>query len=155
MTIETDAKNFGRIFLGRELAVVDEYHAALIRAAQEGVRILRSVLPIDQGDLRKETHLEMEGASPVIVEDQPYAAAQEVGTRPFTPPLDPLIAWARRQAPNIGLDAQDDDEIEQFARAVQAKIAAVGITAKWSTRDAMPKLEAVLMAELSKLRRAG
>ncbi len=119
--------------------------AANVEAAAAGQRIVRAHVPVDTGELRRQTRAEVTGATTgtvaEIVEDTPYAAAQEAGTRPFTPPLGPLIEWAKRQAPNLGLD---EHEVYPFARAVQMKIAREGIKAKWHTRDAQPELGKVL-----------
>lgn len=127
------------------------YDRAILSAAMIGVRVLRSVVPLDTGKLRRETRLVFYGrafgASGVlceIIEDTPYAAAQEAGTRPFKPSLRALHAWASRQAPNLGLDASDPRAIWAFAKAVQKSIERNGIRAKWHTRDALPKLRRVL-----------
>lgn len=83
----------------------------IVAAAKVGQRVVRSTEPVDTGKLRRETVVEEfpEGfASSVvakIVVTSPYAAAEEAGTRPFTPPFEAILAWAMRQAPNIGFGA--------------------------------------------------
>lgn len=136
---------------------IKEDHAKFMReiayahavAAQKGVRVIRARAPVDTGTLRRSIDVEVTGAVrglvALISDDTPYAAAQEAGTRPFTPPIGPLIDWATRQAPNLGLD---DDAIEAFAYGVQKAIAARGIRARWFTRDAQPELGMILEQEL-------
>lgn len=132
--------------------------AANVEAAVAGQRIVRAHVPVDTGELRRQTRAEATGATmgvvAEIVEDTPYAAAQEAGTRPFTPPLGPLIEWAKRQATNLGLD---EGEVYPFAKAVQLRIAREGMRAKWHTRDAQPELgkvlERYLRIQLSRLYR--
>jgi hypothetical protein len=153
MTVECTPQNFKALFTSGEYARLARYDRAIISAAMMGVRVLRARVPLDRGGLRRETKERMHPRAPgqsgllvEIVEDQPYAAAQEVGTRPFWAPFAPLLAWATRQAPNLGLSGEP--AIYAFARAVQKKIATRGITAKWHTLHALPELRRILGATL-------
>jgi hypothetical protein len=154
MTIHTTPRTHAAEFLRREREWLDSYTAAVIEAALIGERILRSRVPVDQGELRRETQAFVNRSGAIgaqstvaeIVEDTPYAAAQEAGTRPFTPSIAALLAWAKRQAPNLGLA---DDEVYGFAKAVQRSIMAHGIRAKWHTRDSLPDIRAALMTMLA------
>ncbi len=95
----------------------------IIAAAQIGQRVVRSVEPVDTGRLRRETivrEFPNGFAASVVAEiaiTSPYAAAQEVGTRPFTPPFQAILAWAMRQAPNLGLGGA-----QRAARAAEGDI---------------------------------
>jgi len=55
--------------------------------------VVRSI-PRAFGELAESTHVE-DGAPgrSAVISDAPHAAAVEVGSRPHTPPLAPLIAW--------------------------------------------------------------
>jgi hypothetical protein len=142
---------FARAFQAKELARFGEYDLAVMQAAAAGARAIRSRVPVDQGELRRSTVLKVHGKPPGrsgvlvdIVEDTPYAAAQEFGSRPFMPPFEPLYEWAKRQAPNLGLNTADDEAIVAFVEAVRWSIKHHGIKAKWHTRDALPQLRRLL-----------
>lgn len=140
MTITVDAKNFGKVFREHELGRIDSVRAGIAAAATAGERVIRSVVPVDQGELRRETTTEIHSEGPLvaeIIENTPYAAAQEAGTRPFTPPFDAILAWALRH----GMSRRD-------AGRVWSSIRKNGIRAKWHTRDAQPKLRRILAAFL-------
>lgn len=152
---------FAKAFKAGELARFSEYDVAVMQAAAAGARVIRSRVPVDQGGLRKATKLRVlakrpgtSGALIDIVEDAPYAAAQEYGTRPFMPPFEPLYEWAKRQAPNLGLATADEDAILAFVEAVRWSIYHHGIKAKWHTRDALPALRRLLRVFLKRAARA-
>jgi hypothetical protein len=121
---------------------------AIISAALVGTRIQRSVVPIDTGRLRRETRLVYRygegGVLCEIVENTPYAGPMETGTRPFKPPLRPLFEWAKRQAPNLGIDPADKRALFRVAKGVQKAIMVHGLKARWHTRDSLPDLREVL-----------
>lgn len=149
--VVTNANDFARVFKDIETRRYKRLDHAVVVAAMIATRIIRSTVPIDQGGLRRETKLVYHGKSfgtsgllCEIVYFQPYAAAQEAGTRPFKPPLRPLFDWAYRQAPNLGLNREDKSEIFAFAKGVQKAIMTHGIRAKWFERDSLPTRRRVL-----------
>jgi len=87
--------------------------------------------PEDRGQL-SQTSVPPEWRGDVLVwgYTQPYAEAQEKGTRPFTPPLRPLKEWAGRVLGDEGL-----------GYAVQQKIAREGIQPKHFVRDGKDRQE--------------
>lgn len=136
-----DPRELGRLLLEDQERLRAEVHDAIVDAAQVATRLIRSRVPIDTGELRRSVHVTETAGGAEVVYDAPYAAAEEAGTRPFWPPLAPLLAWAKRQAPNLGLD---EGAVYGFAKAVQKKIAREGIKAKWFERDSLPDRRRVL-----------
>ena len=66
------------------------------KAAREGRNfVARETVPEAFGELRKALHVVDTRTGAVIVADAPHAAAVEVGSRPHTPPLAPLVAWVK------------------------------------------------------------
>jgi len=157
--VVSSPRDLARVFKANEQARFKRLNKAVIAAAMVGTRILRSVVPIDTGRLRRETKLVYHGGAGgilcEIVENTPYAAAMEVGTRPMLVPLRPLFAWAKRQAPNLGIDPNDKSAVFRFAKGVQKAIAAHGIKARWHTRDSLPELRRVLGAMLVRALKPG
>jgi hypothetical protein len=67
---------------------------ALRKTARQGRNFTaRETVPKAFGELRDSIHVVDTTTGANIVCDAPYAAAVEVGSRPHTPPLGPLIAW--------------------------------------------------------------
>lgn len=68
---------------------------AVRRAAKATVPGVIKNMPVAFGGLKGSVHLEAGGDTASVVADAPHAAAVEVGSRPHTPPLAPLVAWVR------------------------------------------------------------
>lgn len=110
---------------------------------------------VDRGTLRNsvETRTTAKGTITVAI-TAPHAPYIEDGTRPFWPPLQPLIDWVRRK----GL-ADGEGEVVSIARAVQHTIATRGIQPRHYMRKAFARFKAdkvmarTVGAELRKLAR--
>lgn len=133
-------------FLAR---MVPDVTRALVRGLRAGALILQRTVVIeigqtsprpavDTGELRNSVQYVQRPDGAAVTVDAPHAAAIENGTRPFTPPLQPLIDWVRRKgigrmegpAPRRGRrrwrSAQEASVINT-ARAIQMTIAKRGI----------------------------
>lgn len=103
---------------------------------------------VDRGMMRNSVQMEVLEQGAHVFVGAPYANAQEHGTRPFFPPLAPLVAWAERKG---------HEDPHGFARAVQHKIGRDGIEPKHFFRNAVKRWKArgTLDREVKKaLRRA-
>lgn len=102
------------------------YQQAMRDATLLVTRDAKRYAPVDRGQLRAsitpEVRTQGKTIMGVVGSNKVYAAAQELGTRPFWPPLAPLLAWARRKVGPAGAWG--------LAVAVQRTIAARGIKAK-------------------------
>jgi hypothetical protein len=108
---------------------------------------------VDTGGLRNSVKTDLRG--PAVIVDAPHAAPINNGTRPFWPPLAPLLTWVIRK----GL-ADDEDDAEQIARAIQFKIAREGIAPRFFMEKAMARVRndiipAEIRAELLALEARG
>ena len=89
-----------------------------------------------------------------VSNDAPYAGPRlELGARPFTPPLQPLIDWAERKAGDLGIaqvpkgktfpgrasltDPQRKAALK-IAKAIQRKYAKEGIKPRYLMRNRIP-----------------
>ncbi len=146
MTIVCKPGEFSRIFVAREARRLTGVRRAVVLAAGRGVEVVRDNEPVDLANMRKATEVwpgERPSEVARIVVDAPYAAAQEVGTRPFTPPIAPLVAWASRHG------AADNDEAWAMAYGIQKAIATRGIRATWFASKSMPVLVDLIVREIA------
>jgi hypothetical protein len=90
---------------------------AALKTVEFAVIQIKENAPVALGDVLKSVHAE----DNVAVVDAPHAAALETGSRPHTPPLQPLIEWAKQQ-PEIAFGMSP----EQLARFVQQAIKVKG-----------------------------
>ncbi len=124
----------------------------LLEAAHLGAEIIANVAPVDVGTLKGSIHVEETTQGPRVVVDAPHAASLELGSRPHTPPLAPLVAWVRRNRAKFGIEGRGVDrnkktgrletsaEIIAIARAIQQKIARHGTKPRFFVRNSIPKL---------------
>jgi hypothetical protein len=105
------------------------------------------------------------GFDTYAINTTPYSGVIEQGARPFWPPLEPLVEWARRKAGALALaglfsisassfterndgslryrggsslNMDDNATVLRFAKAVRYKISRVGLPAHWTNRNALP-----------------
>jgi hypothetical protein len=138
-TIDLDLKKFMKVFVPNEMEQVAAVRQAVHEAAILGSELIAQAAPVDVGSLKSSVRVERDGDSWQIVVDAPHAAAVEVGTRPHTPPLQPLIDWVRRHAGDVA-----KSKIRALAIGLQRKIAEQGTKPRWFVRNTLPKMKSVL-----------
>jgi hypothetical protein len=151
LTLEQFAAELGGLPDELEGAIVRGLRSAAARGVSDVVESIQTTSPhaaVDTGALaRSVEHSSLPRGGRINV-DAPHAAPIENGTRPFWPPLQPLIDWAGRK---FGVD---EDEAEGIARAVQRKIAMFGIEPRHYFRRAMVRVRKRIPIEVeSELRK--
>lgn len=115
-------------------SVSEDMHGNPIMKARMDAALLvtgdaRRLAPIDRGGLRAsivpDVITESNSFIGIVGSNKVYAPAQELGTKPFWPPLQPLIEWVRRK----GL-ATGGHQVYAVAKGVQRAIARRGIRPK-------------------------
>jgi len=116
--------------------VIEAEKGRQMKAATTGFSVMLELMPEDRGQLKQEA------LEPTVRGDKivygvggglPYAMAQEFGTPPYTPPIQPLLDWGERQ---LGSEAA--------GAAVWQKIREEGIDEKSFLRDSLDAAEEVL-----------
>jgi hypothetical protein len=129
--------------------------AAVVRglrsAAQRGVGVVVEEIDkaepypaVNTGSLRQSARAENTEYGAAIVVDAPHAAPINNGTRPFYPPIGPLVVWAMRK---FGVT---ENEAHKIARNVAKKIAEEGIEPRHFFEKAMARMDAIIEAEVGR-----
>lgn len=133
----------------------------LLEAAHLGAEIIANVAPVDIGTLKGSVHVEETTDGPRVVVDAPHAAVMELGSRPHTPPLAPLVAWVKRNRAKFGIEGrgtsrnkltgrfETSPEIVRIARAIQQHIAQHGTKPRYFVRNSIPKLVEALASVMA------
>jgi hypothetical protein len=143
-------------------------HDAIKQTADLGRTIVYANAPVAFGVLRETVEDVETEKGAKIQATAPYAAAVEVGSRPHTPPLEPLIEWVKlrgAQGADVGpgavghpgsvaaaIRATGDgtstpiDAPEIIARRIQAAIAKNGTQPTWFMRKSLPDIFKLLDA---------
>ncbi|UXF50000.1 neck protein [Haloquadratum phage sp.] len=110
----------------------DAFFEYLMDAATVGYNHALELAPEDRGTL-KQTSFAPERRTDGVVYGftAPYAEAQEYGTEPYYPPLQPLLEWSQRVSGGLGLGFY----------VARHKIPTEGITEKRFARDGRDRQE--------------
>jgi len=102
---------------------IENFRMAIIDSISENMRTLVDNSPVDTGLYAQSWKMEVLTDMVLVGNTAPYAPMIEFGTRPFTPPLRPLLEWARRvlKRPII------DNECYRLAIGIQKKISQQGM----------------------------
>lgn len=145
LTLDQFSKELGRLPQKLEGAIIRGLRSAAARGVSEVIQAIHTSSPyppIDTGGLaRSVEHSDLPRGGRIAV-DAPHAAVMENGARPFWPPLDPLIDWAKRK---FGVD---DHDAEVIAEGVQRKIAMFGIEPRHYFRSAMGSIRKIVPIEV-------
>lgn len=146
LTLADFAQELGSMSEDMEKAVIKGLRSASAQGVSvvvEKINKTRPYPPIDTGELARSVESTTLPRGGRISVDAPHAAIIETGTRPFWPPLQPLMDWAMRK----GI-AEDEDEAEDIARAIQKKFAFVGMEPRRYFRRSMPKIRKLVVKEV-------
>jgi hypothetical protein len=132
------------------LALVPELRTKTIRGLRAAARVLQArvveeisaVGAVNLGTLRDSVSVTNVDDGAIVTVDAPHAAPMEEGTRPFRPPLRPLMLWAQRKF------SVDEGEAWRIARAVAAKIEKNGIEPRRYFATAIEESQAMMRSEI-------
>lgn len=155
LDMEAFAKELSGLPARLEGSIILGLRSAAARGVTEIVEQINTAKPypaVDRGQLASSVEYTSLQKGGRISVDAPHAGPMETGTRPFWPPLQPLIDWAQRK---FGVD---EDEAGGIARSVQLKIATFGIEPRHYLRKAMVNIRKHVVieveSELAKMSRA-
>ena len=106
---------------------IAEYRKSVIMALTDAIPRLVQKSPVDTGLYAQSWNLDVSEQSAILGNYSPHAPIIEFGARPFTPPLAPLLAWAKR----VLKKAEVDDDCWALAKYTQMKIADNGMMPKF------------------------
>lgn len=101
--------------------------------------------PVDTGLYAQSWDFSVSERSAMIGNHAPYAGVIEHGARPFTPPIAPLLAWAKRKLSGGSVatgqrETNYSPEVWALAKAVQKKIAKEGMMPHHIMQQEIPRI---------------
>jgi hypothetical protein len=164
----------GTLFARHQRQRMRRILTAIRRAADRAVKIVKKAVPVAFGELREHVHSRAREQGAAVIVNAPHAAPVEVGSRPHTPPLEPIIDWVKlrgmqallteRQrgrlpgatskehaewvgaelAKHVTAGASDVDAPRRVAFLIQQKIARAGTMPHWYARGSLPEIRRTL-----------
>jgi hypothetical protein len=168
MTLEQFTRFVVRLAPATEGAIIRGLQAGGLRLVGNVKREISAQNLVDLGELRNSVQFHRVADGSIVTVEAPHAVALEYGARPFTPPLQPLIAWVLRKGlargdasygPErkrtrrvFGPENRSDEyaAAERMARGIQRKYRARGFPARAYFRNAFAKTVPEVQAEIDR-----
>lgn len=130
---------------------IDDLKLATAKGVIDSIPDLVATSPVDTGQYAQSWDFSIEETKVILGNFAPHAGIIERGARPFTPPIRPLLAWAKRVLQDPSQPPDYSSEVWGLARGVQAKIAKFGMRPKHVLENQLPFIIARVQREISKL----
>lgn len=131
--------------LAKELGAVSEAHIANLKKAT-GLGVAKSIpdlvaaSPMDTGLYAQSWDFTVNEKGVILGNYAPHAPIIEHGARPFTPPIRPLLAWAKRVLRDPSQPPNYSDEVWKLAIGTQKKIAREGMKPQKVMENMIPTI---------------
>jgi hypothetical protein len=138
--------------LAKELGAWSDAHLATLKTATvnaiaQSIPTLVANSPVDTGLYAQSWDFSETEFGAVVGNYAPYASIIENGARPFTPPIAPLLEWAKRVLQDGSQPPDYSSEVWALAKGVQNKIKAVGMVPKHIMENEIPNIIARIKTE--------
>lgn len=117
---------------------LEELHVATVNGIARSIPHLVATSPVDTGLYAASWAFSQEEWGAVVGNFSPHAAIIEHGARPFTPPIKPLLEWAKRVLKDSSQPPNYSDQVWGLAKGTQNKIARVGMQPRKIMENAIP-----------------
>lgn len=143
--------------LGKEFEKLTKEDLVLLKQATlsgmaESVPSLVEKSPVDTGLYAQSWDFSEAEFGAIIGNYAPHAPIIEYGARPFTPPISPLLAWAKRVLGDSSQPPDYSPEVWALAKGTQNKISSVGIAPKHIMEKEIPFIIERIKLEFKKLK---
>jgi hypothetical protein len=131
--------------IANELGAYSSGHIAqLKKATLDGIARSMPMLvessPVDTGLYAQSWSFHAEEWGAILGNYAPHAPIVEYGARPFTPPIAPLLAWAKRVLQDPSQPPEYSKKVWALAIYTQKKITLNGIEPKHVMENAIPAI---------------
>lgn len=145
-------ENFAKELKDFSKATIEQQRQAVAGGVMNSHRDLVAASPVDTGQYAASWDFTMTEQSAILGNYAPHAPIIEKGARPFTPPIAPLLAWAKRVLKNSSQPPDYDSEVWGLAKAVQKKISEEGMAPRNVLEKMLPKILENIQLELKRVR---
>jgi hypothetical protein len=129
---------------------IEEIKQGIARGVVDSIPTLIEKSPVDTGLYAQSWDFSVTEKSVILGNTAPHAPIIEKGARPFTPPLKPLLAWAKRVLRDSSQPPNYSSAVWGLARYTQAKIAKEGMKPRHILEESLPLIIANIKKELER-----
>ena len=142
VALKVSVKDFPKEFEKYAKKLGKEFEQAVAEAAVRNIPKLVEKSPVDTGEYASSWETEFIPGEKVIIGNfAPHATVIEFGARPFTPPIRPLLAWAKRVLQDPSQPPNYSNRVWGLAKAVQKKIMVKGMEPKRILTNQLPEIQ--------------
>lgn len=149
-----ELKDFSNVLKKFASLSLEKKRKAVVSGVARSIPDLIAASPVDTGLYAASWDFLETETSVILGNYAPYAGVIEFGARPHTPPIAPLLAWAKRVTQSPSQPPDYDSHVWALARAVQKKIAMYGQEPRHILENALPQIVANIKEELSRVQSA-
>lgn len=131
---------------------MEDLHKATVLGIAQSIPDLVERSPVDTGLYAQSWDFTETEFGAIVGNYAPHAAIIENGARPFTPPIGPLLAWAKRVLKDPSQPPEYSSEVWALAKGTQKKIASFGMEPKHIMEQMIPTIIERIKAEYQRLR---
>jgi hypothetical protein len=130
---------------------INEFKTAVSVGCYRSLPYMAKVSPVDTGLYAQSWAIDSDETSVILGNTAPHSPMIEFGTRPFKPPIGPLLAWAKRVLQDPSQPPNYSNDVWQLAVGVQRKIEREGMKPRSVLKNALPQIIENIKAEMMKL----
>jgi hypothetical protein len=140
----------------KELGVYSQAHLAQLKAATldgiaKSVPTVVERSPVDTGLYAQSWGFTPTEFGAVLGNTAPHSTVIEFGARPFTPPIRPLLAWAKRVLQDPSQPPDYSSRVWGLAKYTQKKISEEGMQPRQIMQNSIPDILENIKQEFQKL----
>lgn len=152
MTVTTiSLEDLAKEIEGFSKAHIEKQKHAVVRGVARTLPDLVRASPVDTGMYANSWDMTVEKSGVEVGNYAPHAPIIEYGARPFTPPIGPLLAWAKRVLQDPSQPPEYSPEVWRLAVGVQKKIKSQGMEPKYIMTNMLPRMLEHIGSELKAL----
>lgn len=149
--IEVKLKDLAKVLKAEPQRQLPQIKAAVRNAMLQSIPELVKASPKDTGQYANSWDFQEDEKRMILGNFAPHAGIIEFGARPFSPPIGPLLAWAKRVLKDASQPPDYSPEVRRLAYGVRAKIQQKGMMPRSILQKEMPKIIMRVQAEWRKL----
>jgi len=131
---------------------IKSFKKATVLGIAQAIPLLVEKSPVDTGLYAQSWDFTEHENGVILGNYAPYAAIIENGARPFTPPIGPLLQWAKRVLMDSSQPPNYSNDVWALAKGTQKKISEVGMKPQHIMENAIPEILANIKREYERLK---
>ena len=144
--------DFSKEIEGFSRAAIEKQQEAIISGGYRSIPDLVEASPVDTGQYASSWDMTVTEKAMIIGNFAPHAPIIEFGARPFTPPIKPLLEWAKRVLQDPSQPPNYSEEVRTLAYGTQKRIAKYGMRPRHVLTNMLPKIIDNIRKEFERIR---